>query len=205
MKTKLLLILSLIILVSCYKEEYILFLGENIYVQDAIFSKEFEKEYQKKINDEFIVNQFYIKDFYLKLDENALNINTENHLLDLIKDSYQIILNLGNNDLNYFIKNNKSILSKDRELYDYYLHHCLEILTSYTDNIQVIPFYNSLMIKDEQYQKEIFLYNEIIYQNCLEFKVNYINIEKMSYFVYKENYISFSGLKYLFKQLNYGR
>ena len=51
MKTKLLLILSLIILVSCYKEEYILFLGENIYVQDTIFSKEFEKEYQKKIND----------------------------------------------------------------------------------------------------------------------------------------------------------
>ena len=112
MKTKLLLILSLIILVSCYKEEYILFLGENIYAQDTIFSKEFEKEYQKKINDEFIVNQFYIKDFYLKLDENALNINTENHLLDLIKDSYQIILNLGNNDLNNFIKNKIEIIGK---------------------------------------------------------------------------------------------
>ena len=136
MKTKLLLILSLIILVSCYKEEYILFLGENIYVQDAIFSKEFEKEYQKKINDEFIVNQFYIKDFYLKLDENALNINTENHLLDLIKDSYQIILNLGNNDLNYFIKNNKSILSKDRELYDYYLKAMEKIEKgSFTDSL----------------------------------------------------------------------
>lgn len=212
MKIKNMILILPLLLCSCEKKKMTLYLGESIANQENNFLLELENNFSCSINNEFTSTKFYMKSFYTMLEKNALNLTTNNSLITLLKNTNHIILNVGNYEIIRLISYGKSALNYDEEviktsleMFDYYLHNSLEILTNYTENITIIPLYNSLMLNEEdkaKYNTLINKYNQTIFNNCNEFNIRYVNIDKLSYFVYQDNTISTSGTTYLIKQIN---
>lgn len=211
MKNKKIFFIIPLLLTSCAKDKITIYLGEIINSQDN-FIEALENNFSCSINNEFASTKFYMKSFYNMLEKDALNLTTNNSINNLLENSNRIILNIGNYELirliSYTENNisyNEEILKTSLEMFEYYLHQSLETLTSYCTNIFILPLYNSLILNEEtkkQYNYLINQYNEIIYNNCNEFQIKYISIDKLSYFVYKENNISSTGITYLIKQIN---
>lgn len=211
MKNKLLITLFVTSLFSCHQQKINLVLGEIINTKESSFIDELEKEFNCEYNDEFMSSRFYIKSFYSLLEKDALNLSTNNSIVSLLEKTDNIILNIGNYELirliNYTeidLVYDQEVVKTSLEMFDYYLHNSLDILSSYTNNIIVIPLYNSLLLEEsikQNYNQLIDSYNQVIEDNCREFNIKYVNIDKLSYFVYKDNYISNKGLTYLFKQI----
>lgn len=208
---KILICLFILSLSSCNQQKVFLYLGENFFFQNVDFFSSLEEFYSHEINHDFSSNKFYMKDFYNQLEQDAMNLITSDKISDLLKKTEKIIFNIGNYEVLRLIDYNKYSFNYDQEviktsleMFDYYFHQSLDILTDFTKDITIIPLYNSLMLNDEDkenYSGIIKDYNKIIYDNCNEFNVKYISIEKMSYFIYQDNHLSESGYQYLLKMI----
>ncbi len=211
MKNKILLVLFSISLLSCKNNKINLLIGENITIKDCDFVEELEKEFETSYNSDFLTSRFYIDNFYSLLEKDGLNLITNNSILSLLKNTDEIIFNIGNYELlrliNYTELNleyDEQVVNSSLEKFDYYLHNSLDILISYTPKINVIPLYNSIFLEEnakQKYNQLINRYNEVVLTNCQEHNVKYTDVSKLSYFVYKDNQISQKGLTYLFKQI----
>lgn len=214
MKNKILISLFLVSLCSCKYNKINLFLGESFLIQDGNFIEELKGEFNLSFNDEFASSRFYMKSFYNILEQDALNLTTNNSIISLLEKTDKIIFNIGNYELIRLINYNEMnidyderVVSTSLEMFDYYLHNSLEVISTYCDDIQIIPLYNSLFLEEgakQTYNHLINQYNEVIFNNCKEFNIKYVEIDKLSYFIYKDNHLSYKGLTYLLKQIRGG-
>lgn len=208
---KIILLIMPLLLTSCQNNQKILYLGEPFLLQNSDLYMNLEEHFNQEINHEFTSSNFFIKDFYNQLEKDALNLVTSNRISEVLKQSNKIIFNVGNYELlrlieykNYSFSYNSEVIKTSREMFDYYFHQSLDILVNYTQDIVIIPMYNPLLIKEEyrlELNELINSYNKIIQDNCTEFNVKYVNIDKMSSFVYQDNHISESGYDYLIKKI----
>lgn len=208
---KLIAISQLLFLTACKSEKVSLFIGESISVKDSNYIDLFKNELNITLNNDFASSIFYQKSFYNQLEKDAINLTSNNRINSLLKNTDLIIYNIGNYELQrlitydeYSVYYNQEELNNGLELFEYYLYHCLDILTDYTKNIIVIPLYCSVFL--EENCKSIYLklmnsFNEIIYKLTQEFSTYYVEIDKMSRFVYKNNGISEPGFSYLCRQI----
>lgn len=211
MKKNSLLILPLLLCFSCQKERMTLYLGERIEVKDCDFFSSLNEFYKTDLNTEFSSSRFYMKDFYNQLEKDAVNLTSEHKIRDLLSNTNRILLNVGNYELMRFITAteisltyDEKIISTSLEMFEYYFHQSLDILTSYTDDIVVLPLYDSLILEesaDQDYRQLINRYNEVIEANCREYLIPCARIDKLSRFVYKTNAISQPGMDYLIRQI----
>ena len=95
------------------------------------------------------------------------------------------------------------MLKNNKELFDYYFHQSLDILTTYTSNIVIIPLYNSLINRnyEERLNNLVNQYNSLIKEISDEYNVKYINVNKLSSFVYEDNHVNMNGYNYLLKNI----
>lgn len=211
MKRNSLLILPFLFCFSCQKEKITLYLGERIEVKDGDFFSSLNEFYHTDLNTEFSSSRFYMKEFYNQLDKDAINLTSEHRIRNLLSDTDRILFNVGNYELMRFITANEvsltydeKIISTSLEMFEYYFHQSLDILTSYTDDIVVLPLYDSLILEgnaDRDYRKLVNRYNEVIEANCREYRIPCAQIDKLSRFVYKTNAISKPGMDYLIRQI----
>ena len=151
-----------------------------------------------------------MKNFYKVLEKDGLNLKTSNKISGLLKKTNKIIFNIGNYELlrlintnNYSFSYDEEIIKNNKELFDYYFHQSLDILTTYTNNIIVLGLYNSLINKnyEERLNNLIRQYNYLIKQISDEYNVKYINVEQLSSFVYEDNHLNMNGYNYFLKKL----
>lgn len=206
---KYIILLTSLILNSCNLKNTILYLGDNILIDEERITTLLKKEY-KNLNDEFSNNNFVMKNFYKVLEKDGLNLKTSNKISGLLKKTNKIIFNIGNYELlrlintnNYSFSYDEEIIKNNKELFDYYFHHSLDILTTYTNNIIVLGLYNSLINKnyEERLNNLIRQYNYLIKQISDEYNVKYINVNKLSSFVYEDNHLNMNGYNYFLKKL----
>ena len=206
---KYIILLTSLILNSCNLKNTILYLGDNILIDEERITTLLKKEY-KNLNDEFSNNNFVMKNFYKVLEKDGLNLKTSNKISGLLKKTNKIIFNIGNYELlrlintnNYSFSYDEEIIKNNKELFDYYFHQSLDILTTYTNNIIVLGLYNSLINKnyEERLNNLIRQYNYLIKQISDEYNVKYINAEQLSSFVYEDNHLNMNGYNYFLKKL----
>lgn len=206
---KYLILLPSLILSSCNFKNTILYLGENILINEERITTLLKKEY-KDLNDEFASSNFIMKDFYAILEKDGLNLKTSHKISDVLKKTNKIIFNIGNYELlrlintsNYSFSYDEEVLKNNKELFDYYFHQSLDILTTYTSNIVVVPLYNSLINRnyEERLNNLVNQYNSLIKEICDEYNVKYINVNKLSSFVYEDNHVNMNGYNYLLKNI----
>lgn len=206
---KYIILLTSLILNSCNLKNTILYLGDNILIDEERITTLLKKEY-KNLNDEFSNNNFVMKNFYKVLEKDGLNLKTSNKISGLLKQTNKIIFNIGNYELlrlintnNYSFSYDEEIIKNNKELFDYYFHQSLDILTTYTNNIIVLGLYNSLINKnyEERLNNLIRQYNYLIKQISDEYNVKYINAEQLSSFVYEDNHLNMNGYNYFLKKL----
>lgn len=206
---KYIILLTSLILNSCNLKNTILYLGDNILIDEERITTLLKKEY-KNLNDEFSNNNFVMKNFYKVLEKDGLNLKTSNKISGLLKKTNKIIFNIGNYELlrlintnNYYFSYDEEIIKNNKELFDYYFHQSLDILTTYTNNIIVLGLYNSLINKnyEERLNNLIRQYNYLIKQISDEYNVKYINVEQLSSFIYEDNHLNMNGYNYFLKKL----
>ncbi len=206
---KYIILLTSLILNSCNLKNTILYLGDNILIDEERITTLLKKEY-KNLNDEFSNNNFVMKNFYKVLEKDGLNLKTSNKISGLLKQTNKIIFNIGNYELlrlintnNYSFSYDEERIKNNKELFDYYFHQSLDILTTYTNNIIVLGLYNSLINKnyEERLNNLIRQYNYLIKQISDEYNVKYINVEQLSSFVYEDNHLNMNGYNYFLKKL----
>ena len=152
-----------------------------------------------------------MKNLYSNLEKDALNIVTSKSLISTLKHADEVLLNVGNYELLRFIDidsnqfiYNEEIIKTNLEMFDYYLHNALDLMTNYVDDIYVIPLFNCLVLEEQNeflLNELIYRYNEKILQNCDEFNVKYIEINALSKFVYKDYYLTEAGVNYLIGEI----
>ena len=81
---KYLILLPSLILSSCNFKNTILYLGENILINEERITTLLKKEY-KDFNDEFASSNFIMKDFYAILEKDGLNLKTSHKISDVLK------------------------------------------------------------------------------------------------------------------------
>ena len=87
---KYLILLPSLILSSCNFKNTILYLGENILINEERITTLLKKEY-KDLNDEFASSNFIMKDFYAILEKDGLNLKTSHKISDVLKKTNKII------------------------------------------------------------------------------------------------------------------
>ena len=107
------------------------------------------------------------------------------------------------NTSNYSFSYDEEVLKNNKELFDYYFRQSLDILTTYTSNIVIIPLYNSLINRnyEERLNNLVNQYNSLIKEISDEYNVKYINVNKLSSFVYVDNHVNMNGYNYLLKNI----
>lgn len=209
-KPKLCLILSLS-LFSCSNNKKIIFLGEKFLSFNDDILELLNQELEMIVDSQFSSSSFTMKNLYSNLEKDALNIVTSKSLISTLKHADEVLLNVGNYELlrfidiesNHFIYN-EEIIKTNLEMFDYYLHNALDLMTNYVDDIYVIPLFNCLVLEEQNeflLNELIYRYNEKILQNCDEFNVKYIEINALSKFVYKDYYLTEAGVNYLIGEI----
>lgn len=209
-KPKLCLILSLS-LFSCSNNKKIIFLGEKFLSFNDDILELLNQELEMIVDSQFSSSSFTMKNLYSNLEKDALNIVTSKSLISTLKHADEVLLNVGNYELLRFIDidsnqfiYNEEIIKTNLEMFDYYLHNALDLMTNYVDDIYVIPLFNCLVLEEQNeflLNELIYRYNEKILQNCDEFNVKYIEINNLSKFVYKDYYLTEAGVNYLIGEI----
>ena len=209
-KPKLCLILSLS-LFSCSNNKKIIFLGEKFLSFNDDILELLNQELEMIVDSQFSSSSFTMKNLYSNLEKDALNIVTSKSLISTLKHADEVLLNVGNYELLRFIDidsnqfiYNEEIIKTNLEMFDYYLHNALDLMTNYVDDIYVIPLFNCLVLEEQNeflLNELIYRYNEKILQNCDEFNVKYIEINALSKFVYKDYYLTEAGVNYLIGEI----
>lgn len=214
MKNKKILILTTLmslLLSGCSSKKEYLFFGENIYVKDNNFLNLLKEECDYKINDEFLTENFTIKNFYQQLDKEAINLKSNKSIIDSLKKCRGVFFNVGNYDLiklitysEFSLEYNEEVLRTSKEMFEYYLNNTLEIINEYTRNVIVLSLYDSIILEgelDNQYKSILQSYNEIIKERTENIGFKYVSIEKASRFIVADNQISLKGAKYIINQI----
>ena len=209
-KPKLCLILSLS-LFSCSNNKKIIFLGEKFLSFNDDILELLNQELEMIVDSQFSSSSFTMKNLYSNLEKDALNIVTSKSLISTLKHADEVLLNVGNYELLRFIDidsnqfiYNEEIIKTNLEMFDYYLHNALDLMTNYVDDIYVIPLFNCLVLEEQNeflLNELIYRYNEKILQNCDEFNVKYIEINNLSKFLYKDYYLTEAGVNYLIGEI----
>ena len=209
-KPKLCLILCLS-LFSCSNNKKIIFLGEKFLSFNDDILELLNQELEMIVDSQFSSSSFTMKNLYSNLEKDALNIVTSKSLISTLKHADEVLLNVGNYELLRFIDidsnqfiYNEEIIKTNLEMFDYYLHNALDLMTNYVDDIYVIPLFNCLVLEEQNeflLNELIYRYNEKILQNCDEFNVKYIEINALSKFVYKDYYLTEAGVSYLIGEI----
>ena len=186
-------------------------MGETLNIKNKEYDLLLNRDLNRDINYEFASSLFYQRTLYNQLEKDAVNLTSKNKISSLLKNTDLIIFNIGNYELQrlinydvYSLYYDEQTLNNGKELFEYYLYHSLDILSDYCRNIVVIPMYCSVILDDSNkaiYLKLVNAFNEIIMSLCRDFSLYYVNIDKLSRFVYKDNCISESGYDYLLRQM----
>ena len=200
-----------LLMVSCSNQKRLIVLGERFYSSNDIFLNILSDELKMELDNQFSSSSFTMKSFYSQLEKDAMNLATSHKLSSSIRKADEIIINVGNYELLRFVDiqskkmiYNQEVIKTNLEMFDYYLHNSLEYITTYKNNISVIPLYNCLILDKENeliFDSLINEYNSIILQNCDEFNINYIDIKLLSQFIIEDYQITQPGIDYLVRKI----
>lgn len=200
-----------LLMVSCSNQKRLIVLGERFYSSNDIFLNTLSDELKMELDNQFSSSSFTMKSFYSQLEKDAMNLATSHKLSSSIRKADEIIINVGNYELLRFVDiqskkmiYNQEVIKTNLEMFDYYFHNSLEFITTYKNNISVIPLYNCLILDKENeliFDSLINEYNSIILQNCDEFNINYIDIKLLSQFIIEDYQITQPGIDYLVRKI----
>ena len=177
----LILVPLLITLTSCFDLKINLYIGEEIKVHNGNFIDLLTEKTNKKFNYSFSNKEFYMKNFYNNLENEAIDLKSKKTIHTLLKKTKNIVFNIGNYEFlrfvdfnDYKFDFNEKVISTNREMFEYYFLNTLEIIKSYTDNIVVICPFSYLKLNkllNDRYIKILNSYIDVVNNVCLDLSV----------------------------------
>ena len=215
MKVKYILLTCLFLtsLTSCLKYGINLFIGEEYNVYDENFISLSEQETKEKYNYSFSNKEFYMKDFYNRVENEAVDLKSKKSIITLLRKSKKVFLNIGNYEFlrfvnfnDYKFEYNEKVVSTNREMFEYYLMNILETINDYTNDVVVINTFPYLKLNNtlsEQYVKILDDYRHIVNEVCAYLNIKKIDIKLSEDHILGHTLLNRQGALKIIEQIKY--
>ncbi len=207
-------ILSLVFLSGCTtKLEGILYLGTPLESSTYSVSRLIEENDKINVDMSFSQKKMTSSNLYRLIEQDAMNLATETHILQAIEHSAVIILNVGAYDIINAIRVSggeiiyeENVVEGQMELVCYYLYHILDEIREINEQCKIIFIlpYNPLVLDGEGKRTMKSLLSAAI--NILDslqedFKLNVINLNNYENYLLSSHRLSDDGVKYCYQEI----